>query len=93
MNIGNRIRQLREANNYSQNCLAEMAGISQTHLRRVELGSADITVGHLQLICDALGISLKEFFDVDAGQDEVSAIIATLTPKQKSLLLEFLKSL
>jgi hypothetical protein len=30
---------------------------------------------------------------VDAQQDEASAIIATLTPKQKSLLLEFLKSL
>ena len=62
MDVGNRIKQLREQNKYSQNYLADIAGISQTHLRRVELGSADITVGHLELVCDALGISLKDFF-------------------------------
>ena len=47
MDVGNRIKQLREQNKYSQNYLADIAGISQTHLRRVELGTADITVGHL----------------------------------------------
>ena len=52
MLVGERIRTLREHIGYSQNKLAEWAGISQTHLRRVELGEADITVGHLQLICD-----------------------------------------
>ena len=57
MDVGNRIKQLRELSNFSQNFLANKAGISQTHLRRVELGSADITVGHLELVCDALGIS------------------------------------
>ena len=45
MNVGNRIRELRESAGYSQNKLAEWAGIAQTHLRRVELGQADITVG------------------------------------------------
>ena len=41
MNVGNRIRELRESAGYSQNKLAEWAGIAQTHLRRVELGQAD----------------------------------------------------
>ena len=68
MDVGNRIKQLREQNKYSQNYLADIAGISQTHLRRVELGTADITVGHLQLVCDALGISLKDFFNVSEEQ-------------------------
>ena len=58
MEVGKRIEELREKRGYSQNRLAEWAGVSQTHLRRVELGEADITVGHLRLICDALGISL-----------------------------------
>ncbi len=92
MDVGNRIKQLRERNKYSQNYLADIAGISQTHLRRVELGTADITVGHLQLVCDALGISLKDFFNVSEEQEDISAAISDLTPKQRNLLLEFLRS-
>lgn len=41
--------------------LADKAGISQSHLRRVELGESRITVDHLEMICDALNISLKDF--------------------------------
>lgn len=93
MDVGNRIKQLREQNKYSQNYLADIAGISQTHLRRVELGNADITVGHLQLVCDALGISLKDFFNMSEEQEDISSAISNLTPKQRNLLLEFLKSL
>ena len=92
MDVGNRIKQLREQNKYSQNYLADIAGISQTHLRRVELGTADITVGHLQLVCDALGISLKDFFNVSEEQEDISSAISNLTPKQRNLLLEFLES-
>lgn len=93
MNIGGRIRELREKSGYSQNRFADFAGISQAHLRRVELGQADITVGHLQLVCDALGITLKEFFSVDNAADEASLAISKLSPKQKQLLMDFLKSL
>ena len=93
MNVGKRIRQLREQSGYSQNSLAERAGVSQTHLRNVELGNADITVSHLQLICDALAVSLKDFFNVNDEQEELSAVISRLTPKQKRILLEFLKTI
>ncbi|PWM73534.1 MAG: transcriptional regulator [Bacillota bacterium] len=93
MNLGERIRILREKCGYTQNGLAEAAGVSQSHLRRVELGQADITVSHLQLLCDAMGISLKDFFGVFDDEDEIASVIAFLSPKQKSLLLAFLKSI
>ena len=93
MNIGERIKQLRDSAGYSQNKLAEWAGISQTHLRRVELGQADLTVGHLRLICDALGISLKDFFNISEDTEDIASAISNLSPKQKQLLIEFLKSL
>lgn len=93
MNVGERIRTLRELNNYSQNSLAEKAGVSQTHLRRIELGQADVTVGLLQLICDALGITLKDFFNVNDEAEEIATAISKLTPKQKNLLTSFLNSL
>ncbi len=92
MEVGRRIKQLRENAGFTQNRLAEWAGISQTHLRRVELGIADITVGHLRLICDALGIELKDFFNVSEEKDEITTVVSALTPKQRELLFELLKS-
>ncbi len=93
MDVGKRLLELRDKSWLTQNGLAEKAGVSQTHLRRVELGQADITVGHLQLLCDAMGITLQEFFNTEAGNDELSIALSKLTPKQKKLLIAFLESL
>ncbi len=93
MDVSKRLISLREKCGYTQNGLAERAGVSQTHLRRVELGQADITIGHLQLLCDAMSISLKEFFEEESDFDEISVAFSKLSPKQKTLLLTFLKSL
>lgn len=93
MDVGKRITDLRKQCNFTQNGLAERAGVSQTHLRRVELGQADITIGHLQLICDAMGISIQDFFNETTDSDELVEALSKLSPKQKNLLLTFLKSL
>ena len=93
MDISKRLITLREQCSYTQNGLAERAGVSQTHLRRVERGEADITVGHLQLLCDAMDISLQDFFDVKAERDERSVALSKLSPKQKKLLIAFIESL
>lgn len=93
MDVGKRIIVLRERCGFTQNGLAERAGVSQTHLRRVELGAADITVGHLQLLCDAMSISIGEFFNEESSSDEIAIAFSKLSPKQKTLLLTFLESL
>lgn len=93
MDVSKRIITLRERCGLTQNGLAEKAGVSQTHLRRVELGQADITVGHLQLLCDAMSISMEEFFKEEANSDDMAAAFSKLSPKQKNLLLDFLESL
>ena len=93
MDVGKRLLELRSRCWLTQNGLAEKAGVSQTHLRRVELGQADITVGHLQLLCDAMGISLQDFFNIETRNDELSIAISKLTPKQKKLLIAFIESL
>ena len=93
MDVSKRIINLRERCGFTQNGLAERAGVSQTHLRRVELGQADITVGHLQLLCDAMSISIQDFFKEESEKDEIAVAIAKLSPKQKNLLLDFLESL
>ncbi len=93
MEIGKRIAELRARCGYTQNGLAERAGVSQTHLRRVELGQSDITVNHLQFLCDAMNLSLSEFFETESGENELMQTVAKLSPKQKALLLAFLDSL
>lgn len=93
MNVSKRLKTLREYRGYTQNGLAERAGVSQSHLRRVELGEADITVGHLQLLCDAMDISLKEFFYEENEKDEIVSALSKLSPKQKKLLNAFIESL
>ena len=93
MNVSKRIIRLRERCGLTQNGLAERAGVSQTHLRRVELGQADITVGHLQLLCDAMSISIQDFFNEETDTDEAAEAFSKLSPKQKDLLITFLKSL
>ena len=93
MDISTRLINLRLKCGYTQNGLAERAGISQSHLRRVELGQSDITVSHLELLCDAMDISLKEFFDDYPNADESTTVMTKLSPKQKKLLIDFLESL
>ena len=93
MNVSKRLIHLREQCGLTQNGLAERAGVSQTHLRRVELGQADITIGHLQLLCDAMSISIQDFFKDESNSDEISVAFSKLSPKQKTLLIAFLESL
>ena len=93
MDVSKRIIALREQCGLTQNGLAERAGVSQTHLRRVELGQSDITIGHLQLLCDAMSISIQDFFKDESNSDEIAASFSKLSPKQKTLLIAFLESL
>ncbi len=93
MDVSKRLIRLRVQCGLTQNGLAERAGVSQTHLRRVELGQADITVGHLQLLCDAMSISIQDFFKDESESDEIAIALSKLSPKQKTLLLAFLESL
>ena len=92
MDVGKRLSELRKQCRYTQNGLAERAGVSQSHLRRVELGQADITVGHLRLLCDAMEISLEDFFASSVQHDEFAVAVSRLSPKQKTLLLTFIES-
>ena len=93
MDVGKRLGALRVRCGFTQNGLAERASVSQTHLRRVELGQADITVGHLQLLCDAMSISLQDFFVEESETNEISSALSKFSPKQKALLLAFIESL
>lgn len=61
MNIGQRIRELREAREMTQAELASAAGRTQEHISRIETGaSVNPTTKTLTKLAAALGVSLNE---------------------------------
>lgn len=97
MDIRTRISYFRNAKQYSVNRLATLAGISQSYLRDVELGKKNPTVEVLSYICDALDLSLRDFFDDKLEsrfcQDPLLARIYQMSPEQRNALLQFLNSM
>lgn len=97
MEIGKRIMELRDDAGWTTNRLANLCGLSQSFLRSVELGEKGISVENLQLICDTLHISLRDFFDVpsdqDTEQDRLLRQITKLTDEQKLALISFLETM
>ena len=97
MEVGQRIRQLREQKNYTLNKLANHAGVSQSYLRDVELENKNPTIAFLSIICQSLDISLKDFFNEDSEtdflNDPLMQAIYKLTPEQKEALLNFLTTM
>lgn len=94
MDIGCRIIELREAKGWSTNRLANLCGLSQSFLRAVELNEKGISVESLRLLCDALDVSLHQFFAyTEAEDDALLSELSHLTPRQKNALREFLRTL
>ena len=92
MEIGKRIAFFRAGKGYTVNKLANLSGVSQSYLREIELGNKNPTVEFLSVLCDTLGITLKEFFD-DSPTDPLVEKIYQLTPRQRKALGEFLDSM
>lgn len=68
--IGQCLRHCRQEKGYSQEILAELAGLHPTYIGQVERGEKNITVDSLAKITGALGISMAQ---VLAGAEEPPA--------------------
>lgn len=65
--IGNKIKELRISRGWSQQKLADAAGVSQLMISRCERGVVFPSIGTCLLICKALGKYLDEVFYVEKG--------------------------
>lgn len=93
MDIGARLVYLRKMKGLTTNKLANIAGISQSHLREIELGKRNPTVETLSYFCDALGIGLSEFFRNDNDTDINPLLMSSLlklSDSQQLKLAEFI---
>lgn len=80
--------------------LSKLTGLSQTALANILTGRTQPTFTSLALICDALGITLAQFFTVDGSFPDLSdeqksllAVWSALTAEKQELLLKFISTL
>ena len=71
INIGERLRELREARNISMRTLATKSGLSANALSMIERGRASPSVSTLYKLADALGVSITSFFGSDTNRKQV----------------------
>lgn len=94
--IGQRIQFFRNQKGITTNKLANMAGISQSYLRDLELDNKNPTIEIVFQLCKALGITLNDFFNDDYfsmfSKDPLVTRIYRLTPEQRNALLAFLET-
>ncbi len=95
MNVGQRLKILREMKGLTVNKLANNAGLSQSFLRDIELGNKNPTVETLTLFCEALDISLSDFFSEENTEINPFLIsaIKKLSTSQQQTLSEFINCL
>ncbi len=61
--LGKRVRELRKQRGYSQEKLAELAGIHENHVRRIEGGIANPSFVVVVKISKALRVSAGDLFN------------------------------
>lgn len=71
--IGKRLREVRDNLGYTQSQFAEILGVGEEHYRKIELGSTGLTVEKVKVLYDRLNIDAtyliagdkKELLDID----------------------------
>lgn len=96
LDVALRLKELRELRGISVNKLSNMAGLSQSFVREIELGRKNPTVDSLSYLCEALGISLNDFFDRDLvgsiRENRALLAIYRLSPQKQEALLSFIET-
>lgn len=67
LELGKRLKQIREFNNISQEKLADMLGVNKATIANYEAGRRALTIEKLQEILKCLNVSLVEFFEPTAA--------------------------
>jgi len=76
IDVGNRLRQLREARKVSMRTLATMSGLSANALSMIERGKTSPSVSTLYRIADALTVPVTDFFGPDEARKKIDLLKA-----------------
>ena len=72
MDIGERLREIRQAQGLSQREIEERSGLLRDYVSKIENGHAIPTLQVLERWAKALGVELRELFVVGNGQPEAA---------------------
>ena len=76
--VGTRVRACRKDKGLSQRALSERSGVSSRYIAQLEAGAGNISIGLLQKVASALGISVEVLVAAESAQGVEEARIATL---------------
>lgn len=97
IHIGERIRELREIQNYTREVFAEKVDISSKFLYEIETGKKGFSADTLCRIAQALSVSCDYIMlgeDVDyCGREKIACVLETLKPTQISRIQDILQIL
>jgi transcriptional regulator with XRE-family HTH domain len=77
--VGIRVREVRESANLSQRQLAEIAGVSQAYMMAVEAGSSNLSVALLCKLASVLGVAPAVLLETTGIGDNTNTIYTRLT--------------
>jgi transcriptional regulator with XRE-family HTH domain len=83
MDIGEKIRHIREAKSLSQKEVISAIGMAPAMYSRIESGKTEPSISTLEKIAKALGVDLFEFFGSDDKLADVNSYDASLMEKVK----------
>jgi transcriptional regulator with XRE-family HTH domain len=81
VDVGVRLRELREARNISMRGLATKSGLSANALSMIERGKTSPSVSTLYKLADAMGVSITEFFNETLTRHKVVFLKADERPR------------
>ncbi len=91
MDVLARIDELRKEKGWSVNYLALEAGLTQSTLNNLYSRKTEPKISTLRAICDALGISLADFFKEEtSADDELVRKVKALSEENKAALLQLI---
>lgn len=91
MDVLARIDELRKEKGWSVNYLALEAGLTQSTLNNLYSRKTEPKISTLRAICEALGISLSDFFKEEASSDdELVRKVKSLSEENKAALLQLI---
>ncbi len=99
-NFGKRVRQLRKARKWTQEQLAEKAGMEYKHLGTIERGEKNVTINNIEKIAQGLATEPYQLFlfsleglrlESDIAKDKIVDLVETAPGKIRPYLIKILQ--
>lgn len=97
--LGQRIRELRKTRMINQRELAKQANMTSSYLGQLERDEKNPTIGSIEKICAAFGITLSEFFSESDGEhkgmdhisEEIMEYVKKGTDSERVIILQLIR--